>query len=176
MFGVLVFTAGVLLSGPALAGTRAQRVRRSLEDECYNVGSCTPAEEPNGGEQEICRIFEESLTCMQRAMEACRQLDFPPDTVHLASDGLHFLREKLHNHCSKRLGNLKTGGGGGGGGSRDGGREQPSIYLEHEMSAHSEQNVADINRGNGLPSPIFTVLVTSLVLAAAMSDMWTNLL
>ncbi|XP_076451179.1 uncharacterized protein LOC143287039 isoform X2 [Babylonia areolata] len=80
----------------------SDRARRSLEDQCYNVGSCTPVEEPRGDEREICKIFEESLTCMQQALEACRQLDFPQDI--LAKADVQALREVLHRHCSDKLG------------------------------------------------------------------------
>ena len=54
------------------------------------------------------RIFEESVTCMQRAMEACRQLDFPPDTLASSELKIKDLRHNLDMHCSDDVTRVKV--------------------------------------------------------------------
>ena len=48
------------------------------------------------------------MTCMQRAMEACRQLDFPPDTLASSELKIKDLRHNLDLHCSDDVTRVKA--------------------------------------------------------------------
>ena len=45
---------------------------------------------------------------MQRAMEACRQLDFPPDTLASSELKIKDLRHNLDMHCSDDVTRVKV--------------------------------------------------------------------
>ncbi|XP_070200792.1 uncharacterized protein [Littorina saxatilis] len=74
---------------------------RAILEQCYSIGvRCMPSEEATGSPTEICLTFEESVTCMQKGVEACRKSNLHPGTIESSEQKIKELRHSLHIHCS----------------------------------------------------------------------------
>ena len=75
------------------------------------------------------------MTCMQRAMAACRKLDFPPDTLASSELKIKDLRHNLDIYCSDDVTRAKP--------SPDKGKSRPYkfYFFYYTFSARSYRNI-----------------------------------
>ncbi|XP_076471769.1 uncharacterized protein LOC143301403 isoform X2 [Babylonia areolata] len=89
---LLLFTADA-------EGSAREQLKNDVRQRCYSIGTCMPSSEPDGAAKEICSTFMDAVRCMETAVDACRLLGFPADTLSEAEGRIQELRQLLAVQC-----------------------------------------------------------------------------
>ncbi|KAL8561937.1 hypothetical protein ACOMHN_001263 [Nucella lapillus] len=90
----------LLYAGGALGSDNRRVMREDLRRKCFSVGTCMPASGPDESKENICRVFGKAVRCMEGALQACRLLRFPAESLAPSEQQIKELRGLIALKCA----------------------------------------------------------------------------